>query len=224
MTIKQNGGIFGRNPTFNNVDVESDLSVTGNVDITGTIDGSGTATLEGDVYLGLSGSGSTTVYLQNGNAQALNVFVDHNGAANASTSMQMDTTDTSNFGHKYVSFTKGVSTENGSISSSGAGIAYNTSSDYRLKENVTALTDATDRLKQLSVYRFNFISDPDQTVDGFIAHEVQEHVPEAVTGVKDAVDADGNIISQGIDQSKLVPLLVSALQNAIARIEALENA
>jgi len=110
----------------------------------------------------------------------------------------------------------------GSISHNGTNTSFNTSSDYRLKENVVPLTGATDRLNQLQVHRFNFIADPDTTVDGFIAHEAQEVVPECVTGIKDEVDADGNPVYQGIDQSKLVPLLTAALQEAIAKIETLE--
>jgi hypothetical protein len=94
--------------------------------------------------------------------------------------------------------------------------------DYRLKENVTPVTDGITRLQQLRPSRFNFIADPAKTVDGFIAHEAQAVVPECVTGTKDEVDADGNPIYQGIDQSKLVPLLTAALQEAIAKIEALE--
>ncbi|MBM4179755.1 MAG: hypothetical protein FJ211_10575, partial [Ignavibacteria bacterium] len=70
--------------------------------------------------------------------------------------------------------------------------------------------------------RFNFIADPDKTVDGFIAHEVQDIVPEAIHGEKDAVDDEGNPIYQGIDKSKLVPLLTAALQEAVAKIETLE--
>ncbi|AET72513.1 hypothetical protein SXGG_00013 [Synechococcus phage S-CBP42] len=110
----------------------------------------------------------------------------------------------------------------GSISVTTSATAYNTSSDYRLKENVVPLTGAVDRLKQLPVRRFNFIADPDTTVDGFIAHEAQAVVPECVTGAKDEVDADGNPVYQGIDQSKLVPLLTAALQEAMERIEVLE--
>ena len=102
-------------------------------------------------------------------------------------------------------------------------VTYNTSSDYRLKENVTAVTDGITRLQQLKPTRFNFITNPDQTVDGFLAHEVQAIVPEAITGEKDAVDEEGNPKYQGIDQSKLVPLLTAALQEAIARIETLET-
>jgi hypothetical protein len=110
----------------------------------------------------------------------------------------------------------------GSISVTTSSTAYNTSSDHRLKENVNDITGATDRLKQLNPVRFNFIADADTTVDGFLAHEVQGVVPEAITGTKDAVDADGNPEYQGIDQSKLVPLLVATIQELEARIAALE--
>ena len=110
----------------------------------------------------------------------------------------------------------------GTISTNGSATAYNTSSDYRLKENIVPLTGAADRLNQLQVHRFNFIADPSKTVDGFLAHEAQAIVPECVTGAKDEVDADGNPVYQGIDQSKLVPLLTAALQEAMERIEVLE--
>ena len=113
----------------------------------------------------------------------------------------------------------------GSITQNGTtGVAYNTSSDHRLKENVVDLTSATTRLKQLEPKRFNFIADADTTVDGFLAHEVQAVVPEAVTGTHNEVDDDGNPVYQGIDQSKLVPLLVATIQELEARITALENA
>jgi hypothetical protein len=111
----------------------------------------------------------------------------------------------------------------GSISSTSTATAYNTSSDYRLKENVIELTDGIERIKQLQPKRFNFIEEPEKTVDGFIAHEAQEIVPEAVTGEKDGVDWQGNPDYQGIDQAKLVPLLTAALQEAIAKIESLEE-
>ena len=110
----------------------------------------------------------------------------------------------------------------GSISTSGSATSFNTSSDYRLKENVVPLTGAANRLNQLQVHRFNFIADPNITVDGFLAHEAQAVVPECVTGTKDAVDDDGNPVYQGIDQSKLVPLLTAALQEALQKIETLE--
>jgi len=137
----------------------------------------------------------------------------------------------------------------GNIITSGSSTSYSTSSDYRLKENVVNMTDAITRLKTLQPRRFNFIADADTTLDGFVAHEVTA-VPESIIGEKDAMideevlytqaDEDKNEIpegkiigdvkeaarinAQGIDQSKLVPLLVGALQEAITRIETLENA
>jgi len=112
----------------------------------------------------------------------------------------------------------------GSISVSGSSTAYNTSSDYRLKENVVDLTGASARVNQLDVKRFNFIADDTNTlVDGFLAHEVADVVPEAITGTKDAVDDDGNPEYQGIDQSKLVPLLTAALQEALTEIASLKT-
>ena len=111
----------------------------------------------------------------------------------------------------------------GSIQTSGSATSYNTSSDYRLKENVVDLDGAITRVKQLAPKRFNFIADDTKTVDGFLAHEAQTVVPEAVTGSHNEVDDDGNPVYQGIDQSKLVPLLTAALQEAIAKIETLET-
>jgi len=163
--------------------------------------------------------------------------------------------------------------EVGSITASSNGTAFNTSSDYRLKENVNYNWNATTRLQQLKPARFNFISDDSNTLlDGFLAHEVQDVVPEAVTGTKDktqttlkavlsptyrvlgenieqsdwtagksaTTDEDGNAVAaiypsdstweaehvapvmQGIDQAKLVPLLVKTIQELESRITALE--
>jgi len=173
----------------------------------------------------------------------------------------------------------------GTIQTNGSSTSYNTSSDYRLKENVVDLTGASARVNQLNPSRFNFISDADKTVDGFLAHEVATVVPEAIAGAKDAmmdeeyevtpatgdiytpateayVDDDGNNVDavdevihsadaeqpetledgqqwrettaavmgtrnvpdyQGIDQSKLVPLLTAALQEALTKIDAMET-
>ena len=134
----------------------------------------------------------------------------------------------------------------GYINTSGTATSYGTSSDYRLKENVSYDFDATTRLKQLKPARFNFIADADKTVDGFLAHEVSSIVPEAISGEKDALEkyrnadetpegksvgdnkldenGDTMIDAQSIDQSKLVPLLVKTIQELEARITTLENA
>jgi hypothetical protein len=105
--------------------------------------------------------------------------------------------------------------------------AFVVSSDYRIKENVEPMTGASARLAQIPVYRFNYVEGSmsyrgGETVDGFLAHEVQSVVPEAVTGEKDAVNEDGQPILQGIDQSKLVPLLTAALQEALTEIASLK--
>jgi hypothetical protein len=111
----------------------------------------------------------------------------------------------------------------GYIQTNSSGTNYVTTSDYRLKENVVELTGATERLKQLNPSRFNFIADgTDTVVDGFLAHEVQTVVPEAISGTHNEVDDDGNPVYQGIDQSKLVPLLVATIKELEARITALE--
>ncbi len=110
----------------------------------------------------------------------------------------------------------------GTITTDGSNTAYNTGSDYRLKENIVDLADGITRLKTLKPCRFNFKANTSKTVDGFLAHEVTA-VPEAITGVKDDVDSEGKPIYQCIDQSKLVPLLTAALQEAIVKIETLET-
>ncbi len=111
----------------------------------------------------------------------------------------------------------------GTISTNGSATAYNVGSDYRLKENVIDLTGAITRFKNLKTYRFSYKNNSALTVDGFLAHEVKEVVPEAVTGLKDEVDDKGDPVMQQMDQSKLVPLLTAALQEAIVKIETLET-
>jgi len=111
----------------------------------------------------------------------------------------------------------------GSISVTTTATAYNTSSDYRLKENATPLTGGLATIDQLQPCQFTWKSDG-SIGRGFIAHELQAVVPEAVTGEKDAVDAEGNPQYQGVDASKLVPLLVAAVQELSAKVAALEAA
>ena len=128
----------------------------------------------------------------------------------------------SNDNSVFIEFRRNASQIGGVVQNGTTGVSYNTSSDHRLKENVTADWDATTRLKQLNPVRFNFIADADTTVDGFLAHEVQSVVPEAINGTHNEVDADGNPVYQGIDQAKLVPLLVKTIQELEARVTALE--
>jgi hypothetical protein len=115
------------------------------------------------------------------------------------------------------------STYVGGLNYTNTGTSLATSSDYRLKENVVAVPNAIARVNQLNPIQFNFIAEPDETVEGFIAHELGEVVPEACFGKKDAVDENGNIKPQSIAQEKLIPLLTAALQEALAKIETLEQ-
>jgi hypothetical protein len=111
----------------------------------------------------------------------------------------------------------------GAITVTTTATAYLTSSDYRLKENIAPVANAIARTKLLKPCNFTWIQNPEvPAVDGFLAHELAEIIPSATVGEKDAVDSEGKPKYQGIDQAKIVPLLTAALQEAIARIEALE--
>ena len=128
-----------------------------------------------------------------------------------------------NFPNNYMIFWNDATAAGSIVKGSGNSVSYNTVSDYRLKTNIEPLTAAVSRLLQIPVHRFNWLADPTAPkVDGFLAHEAQAIVPESVTGHKDEVDAEGKPVHQGIDQSKLVPLLVAAVQELAARVAALE--
>lgn len=181
-----------------------------------------------------------------------------------STSATRDTCEFRNYGNASLDVRRYADTGNcmifrddttvsGSVSVNGSSCSYNTSSDYRLKEDWVPMSDSIARVKALNPVNFAWKADGTR-VDGFLAHEAQDIVPEAVTGTKDEVEAIGNVtdaegvivkegvtepselpedqtwtktgdrpVMQGIDQSKLVPLLTAALQEAIAKIETLET-
>jgi len=133
-------------------------------------------------------------------------------------------------GFRYISFRVGSSgNEAGSISTNGSStVSYVTSSDYRLKENVKPMVGALDVISKLNPVTYTWKIDGSDG-QGFIAHELQEVVPDAVTGKKDAVDEEGNIKPQGVDTSFLVATLTAAIQeqqtiinDLKARVETLE--
>lgn len=111
-----------------------------------------------------------------------------------------------------------------SISTNGTTITYGTSSDYRLKTNVLPLADSATKVKALKPCSYSWVNAPELQSQGFLAHELAVVVPQAVVGVKDAVNADGSVKAQQVDLSYVIPLLTAALQEALARIEALEAA
>ena len=115
-------------------------------------------------------------------------------------------------GNYYAAFyyntnTIGTITQNGTTA-----VAYNTSSDYRLKENIAPLTGALNKVSQLKPVSYTWKASPEETGEGFIAHELAEVCPQAVHGTKDEVDADGNPKYQGVDTSFLVATLTAAIQ------------
>ena len=109
----------------------------------------------------------------------------------------------------------------GSIAVGSSSTAFNTSSDYRLKENIETLKDGLTRLAQLKPVQFTWTTDGALS-EGFIAHEVDEVFPDAVTGEKDAVDEEGNIAAQQMDYGRITPLLVKAIQEQQEQIEELK--
>jgi hypothetical protein len=156
---------------------------------------------------------------------AIKSTIDGNGVLQLERSTNADSTFRS-----HVLFTRGGS-QVGEIKTNHNSTQYNTTSDYRLKENVTPMSGATAQIKLLKPCNFDWKT-VGGNVNGFLAHELAEVVPEAVSGTKDAMrdetDEEGNVTSvpdlQGIDQSKLVPLLVKTIQELEARITALEDA
>jgi hypothetical protein len=157
----------------------------------------------GDIFIGAStatAQGKTQITFDGATKQGVNI-VDSSSAASSTA----------------ISFIKSSDTR-GSITVTASATAYNTSSDYRLKQNVEPLAGGLAKLKSLAPKTFEFKVAPDVKVDGFIAHEVQAVVPQAVTGEKDGEQM------QGLDMSKLVPVLVAAVQELTAKVEALEAA
>ena len=139
--------------------------------------------------------------------------------------MTLKNADTSG-GANQIEFQDGSGDVCGAINSNASSntTAYGTSSDYRLKENVSAVSGAIEKLKLLEPKTYNFISDSSKTKeDGFLAHELAEVIPNAVTGEKDAVHDNGQMDIQQVDYGKLTPLLTAALQEAVAKIETLET-
>jgi hypothetical protein len=120
-----------------------------------------------------------------------------------------------------IAFYTGTSTLSGTVSCSGSSTAYNTSSDYRLKNSVAPMTTGLATVSALKPVTYKWNAD-DSDGEGFIAHELQSVIPHAVTGEKDAVNEDGSIRPQGVDYSKIVVHLVAAIKELSAKNDALE--
>ena len=116
-------------------------------------------------------------------------------------------------------FFRGAGNQVGNIQANTSSVAYNTSSDYRLKEDIAPMTGALAKVTQLKPVTYKWKSDGEEG-QGFIAHELQAIVPDCVTGAKDAVDADGKPVYQGIDTSFLVATLTAAIQELKTIVDA----
>lgn len=196
----------------------------------------GTEAMRIDSSGGLRVGVTTNIY---GSASAEKFSVKNTSAGVAATFQSTDVTggypviyisslDTANAGQTAIYFYRSASIV-GSVSTTASATAYNTSSDYRLKENIAPMTGALNTVARLKPVTYKWKLDGSDG-QGFIAHELQEVVPDCVTGTKDAVGSDGNPVYQGVDTSFLVATLTAAIQEQqtlittlTARIEALEN-
>lgn len=143
-------------------------------------------------------------------------------AANGGSSVIVTHNSSVGNGNSYAEFWYNTS-NNGSITqNSTTTVAYNTTSDYRLKENIQPMVGALEKVSQLKPVTYDWISNKSKG-QGFIAHELQAVVPDCVTGEKDAINKDGTIKPQQIDTSFLIATLTSAIQELNAKITSLEE-
>lgn len=169
------------------------------------------------------------VFAANNGAEAIRIDTSGNVQMGGTTAVAR-TTVTSPTGYTYASVSYGNgadhfifktdSTTTGSITRvGGTSIAYNTSSDYRLKENIAPMIDALAKVQQLKPVTYSWKADGSNG-EGFIAHELAEVIPQAVHGEKDAIESDGSIKAQGVDYSKIVATLTAAIQELNAKVDA----
>jgi hypothetical protein len=212
----------------------------------------GAAANHGTTYISTDATGATFFYngtqVSNTKATSLKMTLDASGNllvgtpsalngtstfVSASNSLSINSTGAAGIGNALIVqrsvgdgnvllfINQGVSV--GTIVVTATATAYNTSSDYRLKQSVKPLAGGLARVNSLkpSTYKWNLDG---SAGEGFIAHELAEFVPFAVSGQKDAVNEDGSIKIQGVDLSKIVPILVAAIQELTAEVNALKNA
>ena len=169
----------------------------------------------------LDASGNLLVGTTSNNASSGRVQIKFDGATLNGLNLQTTYASTGSY---YLIFNNSAGSTTGYISQNGTtSVAYNTSSDYRLKENIAPMTSALAKVAALKPVTYKWKADGSDG-EGFIAHELQEVCPDAVTGEKDAVDADGNPKYQGIDTSFLVATLTAAIQELKAEFDAYKAA
>ncbi len=228
--IISEGGAQSAIRATRNADTNSDLRFQ--TEIGGSLADRMLINYSGNVGIGTTSPNETLTIINSASHSTSPCYIKANGSNNIRVLglQSLRAATSGGIAGSFIEFFKANGSAIGSVTGENS-ISYNTTSDYRLKENVVAISDAITRLKTLKPSRFNWIANPSTTVDGFLAHEVTA-VPEAITGTKDQVATsddvndeikEGDPIYQSIDQSKLVPLLTAALQEAIAKIETLET-
>jgi nitrogen regulatory protein PII-like uncharacterized protein len=217
MTTGDNNTIIG---SFSGNENDLDIRTSNNNIVLSDGDGNPRIHIDGNGYIKTGDpSGFDATRANNGT-----IAISHDATSDSEAGLQIRSKRATSGTHvNTVLFYRDNNSIVGSIQTNSSGVQYNTTSDARLKENVADMSGAITRVKSLSPKRFNFIANPDDTVDGFIAHEVQTVVPEAVSGTQNEVDDNGDAVHMMMDQSRLVPLLTGALKEAIAKIETLET-
>ena len=181
--------------------------------LTGNVTGTATRASNGPL---------NNVFIQSHTANTDKVYVGGFGPSGGSKGIGIACQRDANEDARAVEFRNQSGTTVGSIQlPQGGGTTYATTSDYRLKEDLVAISEGLIKVNALKPTNFKWI-DGDVRVDGFIAHEVQEIAPDAVVGVKDAVDSNGNPIYQQMDQSRLIPIMVAAIQELSQKVAELE--
>jgi len=186
--------------------VRATIDTSGNLLVGGTTQPIGTCRL---VVQNSGASSNGAGFFFTSTDDRSNLLVQHAGATGATSRTQ-------------IGFFNAAGSNVGTINSTGSATSYGTSSDYRLKENIAPMIGALEKVAQLKPCTYIW-KEGGVAAQGFIAHELAEVVPDCVIGEKDAVDAEGNPIYQGIDTSFLVATLTAAIQEQQALITTLTN-
>jgi hypothetical protein len=166
----------------------------------------------GNLLVGTIANNTASRFRVSGSSQGIDISVGNSGTnyiTNTSGTASYNAFDFANNGQKYSTC--------GTITVSGSNTSYNTASDYRLKENIAPMTGALTKVAQLKPVTYKWKVDGSDG-QGFVAHELQDVAPDCVTGIKDAIDADGKPVYQGIDTSFLIATLTAAIQEQQALI------
>ena len=207
------------------------ITINGTTGIAGVDGSAGTPAVQGaDTNTGMFFPAADTIAFSEGGAEAMRIDSSGNVIVGGTSTSSNESTyqgggvfvsrRASSAGTTHANFLNGGSTV-GSITSNTTTTFYNTTSDYRLKENATPVTTGLQTIAALKPVNFDWVSN--RIADtGFLAHEFQSVIPNSVMGTKDAIDANGNPVYQQIDRSGAIPFLVAAIQEQQALITQLQ--